>query len=134
MRSKLAVDKIEMKITRRALQRVGHVLRMDNEGLARKVFIGWPAKERTRNGSRNQTTLDYWRKLITDAADDSDTVEALTIDIKKWSRLVNRRINYTQEWDKGMAKRGNMKSDQRKDRCDEHNVTSADKKTRPEVD
>ena len=46
VRSQLAVDRIETKITRRALQRVGHVLRMDNKRPAKKVIIGWPAKER----------------------------------------------------------------------------------------
>ena len=46
VRSQLAVDRIETKITRRALQRVGHVLRMDKKRPAKKVIIGWPAKER----------------------------------------------------------------------------------------
>ena len=81
VRSQLSVDRIETKITIKTLQRVGHVLRMDNERLASR----WPAKERARIGSRIHITLDYCRKLIKDAGEDRDKVKELAIDRKKWS-------------------------------------------------
>ena len=45
VRRELEVDSIETKITKRSLQRIGHVLRMDNSRLAKQVTLGWPLTE-----------------------------------------------------------------------------------------
>ena len=113
VRRELEVDSIETKITKRSLQRIGHVLRMDNSRLAKQVTLGWPAnREPTRK--RNQTTIDFWRKIIKDAGIDPDLVESVALDRKKWRRTVHYRIEHLRDFECSLADRcPTTKKDQR---------------------
>ena len=47
VRNKLGVKTLETKITKRVLQRIGHVLRMENGSLTKSVVLGWPKAKET---------------------------------------------------------------------------------------
>ena len=42
IRGTLKVVSMHMKIEKRSLQRIGHILRMDNSRLTKKITLGWP--------------------------------------------------------------------------------------------
>ena len=52
------------------LRRIGHVLRLPDDRLVKRMVLGWNAELEglTKAKRRQQTTLSYWRKLLTDAA------------------------------------------------------------------
>ena len=52
---------------------MGHVLRMPNDRLTKKVCLGWYRREGRRTGKKN--TIHYWRKLVREAGLDPDNVE-----------------------------------------------------------
>ena len=56
IRKLLEIKSLRAKIERRSLQRMGYVLRMSNDMLAKKVCLGWYRREGRRTGK--QTLLE----------------------------------------------------------------------------
>ena len=57
VRRKLGVKTLETKITKRVLQRIGHVLRMENGRLTKSAVLGWPKAPRNPNNNLLQFLL-----------------------------------------------------------------------------
>ena len=70
VRRQLGVEIIGTKIEIAHLRRIGHVLRLPDDKLVKRMVLGWNAELEglTKARRRQQTTLSYWRKLLTDAA------------------------------------------------------------------
>ena len=63
VRKTLGVGSLEMKIEKRTLERIGHVLRMKNDRIVKQITLGWPVILEDQRKHR-QTTIDYHRKTI----------------------------------------------------------------------
>ena len=69
MREILNVASLRSKIEKRSLQIIGHILRMDNSRKTKQVTLRWYQNDGIRGGQ--QSTVQYWRKIIREAGVDS---------------------------------------------------------------
>ena len=95
VRRQLVVESIRTKIEIAHLRCIGHVLRLPDDRLKRMV-LGWNAELEglTKTRRRQQTTLSYWRKLLTDAAIPHENFQKIVTDRKRW----NSEVNYQRKW------------------------------------
>ena len=82
---------------------MGHVLRMPNDRLAKKVCLGWYRKEGRRTGKQN--TLHNWRKLVLEAGLDPDNVEMHARDRNRWKNQIKIRMEQIKEWEERIARK-----------------------------
>ena len=54
-------------------------------------------KEGIREGQ--QSTVQYWRKIIREAGADSENIKMHVRDRKKWRNLIDRRMKKIREWE-----------------------------------
>ena len=75
------------------IRRIGHVLRLPNDRLVKRMVLGWNAelKDLTKARRKQQTTLSYWCKLLTDAAIPHENLQKIVTDRKRWNSEVNNR-------------------------------------------
>ena len=65
VRKEMRVKTMRMKVEKRSLERMGHVFRMPNNRITKKITLGWyAAEDETLPFRNNQTTLGYWKKLV----------------------------------------------------------------------
>ena len=57
IRQMLGIESLRAKIERRSLQRMGHVLRMPNDRLTKKVCLGWYRRKGKENRKADHHTL-----------------------------------------------------------------------------
>ena len=72
VRRELGVHSIRWKIEKRTMERIGHVMRMEDGRLVKSMVLGWIEQlERWERvpGGRRKTVL-YWKKLLREAAFD----------------------------------------------------------------
>ena len=101
VRKVLNVTSLRSKIEKRSLQRIGHILRMDNSRTTKQATLGWYQKEGIRRAQ--QSTVQFWRKIIEEAGVDSDNVEIYVWDRKKWRNLIDGRMKKIRQWDMHVA-------------------------------
>ena len=65
------------------------------------MTLGWYQKEGIRRAQ--QSTVQYWRKIIGEAGVDSDNVEMYVWDRKKRRNLIDGRMKKIREWEVHMA-------------------------------
>ena len=61
VRQRLGI-KLEWKIERRVLERIGHVMRMENDRLTKAVVLGWWEGLEGRGKMARRKTVLYWRR------------------------------------------------------------------------
>ena len=83
IRHQLGVQSIRTKVETRALEIIGHVLRMPNEKTTKRVILGRWNAERKEEGQLKGGTISYWKRLIAEAAHDWTNVENLAKDRRK---------------------------------------------------
>ena len=90
VREMLGVKTLEWKIEKRVLERIGHVLRMDNGRVTKAVVLGWyeGLEGKSKMAGKKRKTVLYWRKIMKEAGIDDTDAERLTEDRKKWKSLV----------------------------------------------
>ena len=61
---------MEWKIERRVLERIGHVIRMENDRLTKAVVLGWweGLEGRGKMAGRKRKTVMYWRRVLSEAS------------------------------------------------------------------
>ena len=74
VRKDLGVGSLKMKIEKRTLERIGHVLRMKNDRIVKQITLGWPVILEDQRKHR-QTTIYYYRKRIERAGLDYECIE-----------------------------------------------------------
>ena len=82
---------------------MGHVLRMPNDRLIKKVFLGWYRSEGRRTGKQN--TIHYWRKLVREAGLDPDNVEMYARDRNRCKNQIKIRMGQIREWEGQKARK-----------------------------
>jgi hypothetical protein len=103
VRKELGVDSIRWKVEKRLLERLGHVLRMPGERLAKKVVLGYYPRETESTPKRRQTTIFFWKRLLREMNVDPDCAEVLTEDRFKWRDMVKKRQKYVRNWEENMG-------------------------------
>ena len=93
---------MEWKIERRVLERIGHVMRMENDRLMKAVVLGWweGLEGKGKMAGRKRKTVLYWRRLLRDAGIDWTEVERLTSDRKGWKEKVAERMEHLDRWER----------------------------------
>ena len=64
VRQRVGFKSVELKIERRVLERIGHVMRMENDRLTKAVVLGWLVclEGRGKMAGRKRKTVLYWRR------------------------------------------------------------------------
>ena len=74
VRRELGVRSVRWKIEKRVLERIGHVVRMEDGRLVKGVVLGWWDKleevQRTPGKRRSRKTMTYWKKVLREAGID----------------------------------------------------------------
>ena len=80
VRKELGVRSIRWKIEKRVLERIGHVLRMEDDRMTKAVVLGWMKELESweKPKGRRRKTVFYWRKLLREAGIDWTNLKALT--------------------------------------------------------
>ena len=102
VRRELGVRTLRWKIEKRVLERIGHVLRMEDERMTKAVVLGWMKElERWEKPvGRRRKTVSYWKKLLREAGIDWTDLAEVTKDRKGWKRLVKVRMERLDKWEK----------------------------------
>ena len=98
IRGLMKVDSIRRKIEKRCLERIGHVLRMPNDRMTKKITLGW-LKQQPDVRKGGQTTISYWRRLVKECNLDPDNIEPVAMDRREWKAVANRRMGAIREWE-----------------------------------
>ena len=101
VRRELGVHSLRWKIEKRTMERIGHVMRMEDGRLVKAMVLGWIEQlERWERvpGGRRKTVL-YWKKLLREAAFDFTRVGMLTKDRKVWKAMVKERMDWVEKWE-----------------------------------
>ena len=103
---------IETKITKRILQRIGHVLRMKNNRMTKQIALGWPTDQTRQTKRKRQIRIEYWRKCLKDAGVEPDHMEQVVMNRRSWRPMVSERIEHMKNWEKKQAEREDTRRDQ----------------------
>ena len=110
VRRTLGVKSIRWKVEKRCLERIGHVLRMDDGRMVKAVVLGWMEGLEVfpKQKGKIRKTLVYWRKLVKEAGWDITRLGKLAADRKKWKSMVMERMKHLEkyEWSKGKKWQG----------------------------
>ena len=102
LRNELGVKSIRVKIEKRVLERIGHVMRMDDTRINKAIELGWmkDLEDREKVPGKKRKTILYWKKLLREAGIDYTNINELTQDRKSWKTLVMERVDTIHEWEK----------------------------------
>ena len=102
VRRELGITSLRWRVEKRVLERVGHVMRMEDERLVKAAVLGWVEQlekvEAPPKRSRRKTIL-YWKKLLREAGIDWTKIGQLTADRKMWKGKVRERMDNLRKWE-----------------------------------
>ena len=83
------------------LERVGHVMRMEDGRVVKVAVLGWIEQlERWPGAPRGRRkTVLYWKKLLREAGIDRTRIGRLTADRKLWKGRVKERFEHLRQWE-----------------------------------
>ena len=101
VRRELGVKSVRWKVEKRVLERIGHVVRMDDSRVTKACVFGWMAElERyPKPVGRGRKTVCYWKKILREAGLDYTDIYGLTSDRKKWKGLITERMKAISKWE-----------------------------------
>ena len=101
VRRSLGVKSIRWKVEKRILERIGHVMRMEDDRMTKAAVLGWVTEleKWQKPRGRRRKTLCYWKKLLREAGADWTNLKALTEDRKKWRKFVKERMEHLDKWE-----------------------------------
>ena len=103
VRKSLQVDSLQLKIEKRTLERIGHVLRMDRDRMTKITTLGWP--KATPEKPAERTTITYWRTTLRNAGLDPDLIDKKCLDRKEFKKTTRKRIEHIRKWEHEKADR-----------------------------
>ena len=107
IRNELGIKSLQWKVEKRVLERIGHVMRMDDSRQVKAAVLGWMEdleNYEKRPGKKRKTIL-YWKKLIKEAGLDVTKIDILTKDKDEWRGLVRERMRHLERWERAGGKR-----------------------------
>ena len=75
VREQLGMTMIETKITKRTLERIGHVLTMNIKWMIKQIALGWSTDQTRQTKLKRQTLIEHCRKCLKDAGVEPDHME-----------------------------------------------------------
>jgi hypothetical protein len=112
VRSELGIKSIRLKIEKRCLERLGHLMRMDDDRLVKAVTLGWmeQLEEVPKVPGKKRKTVLFYKKLVKEGGWDYTQIGALTKDRKEWKRMVRARVKHLNTWER---QQGNKNQEER---------------------
>ena len=96
----LGVKSVRLKVEKRVLERIGHVIRMGNDRLVKAMVLGWyeglEGKDKMRG--RKRKTVLHWKKLLNEMGVDWTDVERVCADRDSWKAWVRVRVSHIEKW------------------------------------
>ena len=100
VRKELNVKSLRWKVEKRVLERIGHVMRMEDERMCKALVLGWMEDlERWKKKGKVRKTVFYWRKLIREAGLDCTKIGEMTKDRKAWKNTVKERMKHLDQYE-----------------------------------
>ena len=101
VRNELGVKSVRSKLEGRVLQRIGHIMRMDDDRAVKAVVLGWleDLEEYDKVPGKKRKTILYWKKILKEAGIDWTMIGAETYDRTIWKATVKERVRNIQEWE-----------------------------------
>ena len=107
VRNELGVKSVRLKIEKRVLERIGHVIRMKDNRLVKAATLGWleDLESRAKLPGRKRKTMLYWKLLIKEAGVDYTKIGQIASDRKVWKQKVKTRTEHLEKWERSCGKR-----------------------------
>ena len=107
IRSEFGIKSLRLKIEKRCLERIGHIMRMEDDRLVKAVTLGWledlEGKEKVP-GKKRKTVL-FYKRLVKEAGMDFTRIGELTKNRKEWKKKVKARMKHLSKWEKLRGKK-----------------------------
>ena len=102
VRNELKVKSVRWKVEKRVLERIGHVLRMEDSRQVKAICLGWleDLESHDKVRGKKRKTILYWKQLLKEAGIDWTRIDGLTKDRKEWKGMVRERMKYLEEWER----------------------------------
>ena len=102
VRSKLGVRSVRWKIEKRVLERIGHVVRMENERMTKAAVFGWyeGLEGKEKMPGRKRKTVLYWKKVLRESGIDWTDIERVCKDRVGWKERVQERMRHLDKWER----------------------------------
>ena len=106
VRTCLKVKSVRWKIEKRVLERIGHVVRMENNRLTKVMVFGWYESLETKEKmhGKKRKTVFYWKRMLNECGVDWTDVERVCGDRDGWKSLVNERMKHLDVWERQRGK------------------------------
>ena len=107
LRNELGLKTVRLKVEKRCLERIGHIMRMEDDRMVKAVVLGWmeDLEGVTKKKGKKRKTLLYWKKLVKEAGIDKTRIAELTSNRKEWKMTVKERIRHLEKWERRGGKR-----------------------------
>ena len=105
IREELAVTSVRTKVEGRALKRIGHILRMPNTRITKRVVLGRWMETRRPTGMLRGGLIAYWRRLLRECGQDWTNAGNLAQSRINWKKMPRARRAAMLEWEKAMSTR-----------------------------
>ena len=86
---------------KRVLERIGYVMRMEDERMTKAVVLGWmlDLEKWDKKPGRTRKIVLYWRKLLKEAGIDYTQI-GRSEDRKAWKGIVGERMRHLNEYER----------------------------------
>ena len=101
VRRELGVKSVRYKIEKRVLERVGHIMRMEDDRTVKAAVLGWleDLEPLEKLPGKKRKTMLYWKQLLREASIDHTNIAQLTKERDEWKALVRTRMKHVEEWE-----------------------------------
>ena len=105
VRNELGVKSVRLKLEKRVLERIGHVMRMEDDRTVKAVTLGWleDLENHEKRPGKKAKTVNYWKRIVKEAGMDWTDIARLTEDRKIWKASVRERIEHLEKWERRNA-------------------------------
>ena len=119
VRNMLGVRSVRWKVEKRVLERIGHVLRMEEGRITKAAVFGWygELEEWRKVPGRKRKTVLYWRRLVREAGWDVLDVERRASDRDEWREMVRERMLHLERWEKQKGHRYELEEGEERVEC-----------------
>ena len=107
LRNEMGLKSVRLKVEKRCLERIGHVMRMEDDRMVKAAVLGWmeDLEGVTKRKGKKRKTVLFWKKLVREAGLDKTKIGQMTSNRKEWKMTVKERINHLDKWERRGGKR-----------------------------
>ena len=111
IRTSFGIKSIRWKIEKRSLERLGHIMRMEDDRLVKVATLGWmeELEEVDKVPGKKRKTVLYYKKLVKEAGLEYTRIGSLTRQRKEWKKRINQRMSHLAKWESQRGK-GNQEA------------------------